>query len=350
MSFPNLHPLIIHFPIVLWFTGLLFSFIEFIFPAKWSITKAAYFLYGLAGLAAVVAWLTGRQAADTEFIPPEAQTVLSTHADSGLITMIVIIVMSAIFLILNRIDRWNEVRVFKGLNVLGSAAVAILIGYTADLGGQLVFTHGIGTQPLDQRFASGAAGTVDTEKAVFIQYPDGGWRWQSGQDSRASIRNNFTVDEFSAISDNDTLLVIPPAKTTETFTFNLNYPEIYQDVQVYTRINPAEFTGLIDLTYHVQASGEYDFLRITNDEIKLGRTEQNGKDTIFDTSPVPDGADWITVSVVGAGRHFRGYINDDLIVHGHAKELSPGSTGLILNGSGQVKIDWIEVQPLKTEH
>ena len=56
---------------------------------------------------------------------------------------------------------------------------------------------------------------------------------------------------------------------------------------------------------------------------------------------------WVKISVVGDGTHFRGYIDDKLLIHGHGSELQPGPVGILIEGKGDILVAWIEVISLK---
>jgi hypothetical protein len=53
------------------------------------------------------------------------------------------------------------------------------------------------------------------------------------------------------------------------------------------------------------------------------------------------------VRVVGDGTHFRGYINKEMMVHGHGDEPKAGSVGLRIKGQGKILIQKIEMSQLK---
>src|SRR5699024_281036 len=86
---PNIHPMLVHFPIAILSIAILFDFISFFLPEKkkWWTFEATALLYGVGAAIAVVVYFTGRAAANSVFLPAEAQTVLTTHADWALWTV-----------------------------------------------------------------------------------------------------------------------------------------------------------------------------------------------------------------------------------------------------------------------
>ena len=78
---PNIHPMFVHFPLALLFTAVLIDFFALLArPWKWLRTVAAT-LYTVGAISAIVTYFTGQQAADLVSPPPEAQPILTEHAD-----------------------------------------------------------------------------------------------------------------------------------------------------------------------------------------------------------------------------------------------------------------------------
>jgi hypothetical protein len=68
--------------------------------------------------------------------------------------------------------------------------------------------------------------------------------------------------------------------------------------------------------------------------MRQGRTQPQSNE-IFDEKRV-DYSGWITMRVVSDGRHFRGYLNNEMYVHGHGNPPENGPVGLRLEGKGTV--------------
>ena len=65
--------------------------------------------------------------------------------------------------------------------------------------------------------------------------------------------------------------------------------------------------------------------------------------TVFEEKPLED-TGWLTLRVFGGDGHFRGYVNGELMTHGHADDLAAGPFGLRVDGTGTVLIERIQVQ------
>ena len=76
---PNLHPLIIHFPIALLFAAAMVDLVDALFERPAWLGVGATSLYLVGAAAAVVAYLTGRQAAATVFVPGMAHPIVEDH-------------------------------------------------------------------------------------------------------------------------------------------------------------------------------------------------------------------------------------------------------------------------------
>lgn len=115
-------------------------------------------------------------------------------------------------------------------------------------------------------------------------------------------------------------------------------------VQAEIEINLCEFNGTVSLVHHVQDKMNYDYFSIDNNQFKLGRVE-NGIDKILSEKSITHNC-WINLRVVGDGRHFRGYLDDQLLLHGHEKNLPPGTSGLRIDGSGIIYLKKLMVQSI----
>jgi uncharacterized membrane protein len=140
---PNLHPLVIHFPIALLITAAAVDLANIMFgrPA-WEAGMAAY-LYTAGAISALAAYLTGRDAAAMVFVPGMAHGLMDDHWNWALLTTCYFTVFAAIRLSTHfaRAGRSRCSRVL--LVALGLIGVAFL-HQTAERGARLVYEHGVG--------------------------------------------------------------------------------------------------------------------------------------------------------------------------------------------------------------
>jgi len=138
---PNIHPLIIHFPIAVLTTAVLFDFIYQIWDRNW-LSKSSLALYLLGALSSLAAFLTGILAADSVNMPMQAELTVSNHSDMAQYTLIFFALYSLI-----RILFWWKSKLAKLVKIaffIFALLGLLLLFKTADLGGKLVYKYGVG--------------------------------------------------------------------------------------------------------------------------------------------------------------------------------------------------------------
>jgi uncharacterized membrane protein len=146
---PNLHPLIVHFPIAWLIAALVVDVVSLVLPrATWTDTTAAC-LYPAGALSAFAAYLTGRQAAAGVLVPGMAQPIVQDHWNWAIATTLYFsafaVVRLALTLRRRRLSFWAR-----------TAAIAVGLGgmlllfHTAEQGARLVYEHGVGVAPRGQ--------------------------------------------------------------------------------------------------------------------------------------------------------------------------------------------------------
>jgi len=139
---PNIHPMIIHFPIAILSLAVLASFIEVIFTIEW-ITKSRIWLYVLGTLSAVAAVLSGREAADSVSPPFEAEMTLSNHSDMGHYTLWFFLAFTVAQLLILKFVKSNKKFTKVVLFIIACGGLFLLF-QTGDLGAKLVYKFGVG--------------------------------------------------------------------------------------------------------------------------------------------------------------------------------------------------------------
>ena len=132
----NIHPLFVHFPIVLLLLGLLFEIGYIIFKKELYNSFAAVLLV-LAATAFVAAATTGWIAANSVPHPDEAHELMETHEKLQLIAT-GMTVFIALWIILFK----HRLRVLRLIVTIAAAGIMIV---GAIYGGELVYNYGIGT-------------------------------------------------------------------------------------------------------------------------------------------------------------------------------------------------------------
>ncbi|MDX1585456.1 MAG: DUF2231 domain-containing protein [Balneolaceae bacterium] len=348
---PNIHPIIVHFPIALIFMAVLMDIVNLILPDKWWDDLKSTILYGTGTVAALISYYTGTLAGDSVFLPSQAQSVLNSHADWAWWTIwffSAYLVLRLIFHRFNVFDRSN-IRIITLLTVLPGL---FMLYETGEHGAEMVFGYGVGTGQLIQedQTRSQPNDSLNVENAnSFTLEENGDWSWPIGPNALSALLENFQWLEGSAQSLNPAV-----AKKGEshilTFTGDslnsfFTTENAYQNVQVDYYIDLSNFEGKVELVNHVEDVQNYDFLTLTSQgTIQQGRVSE-GNRTVFAEDTYSE-TGMLFVRVVANGTHFRGYINKEMAVHGHGDAPQAGRVGISIEGSGTLLIDQIELTQL----
>lgn len=139
---PNLHPLVIHFPIALIIVAAFADLVDTLFGRPGWLTSAATTLFVLGSVAAIAACLTGQQALDTVFMPGMAHPIVQAHRTWAIAT-------ASYFSVLTLIRVSVAFRAPLARRYRVALLVAALVGVaglqqTAQRGGRLVYEQGVG--------------------------------------------------------------------------------------------------------------------------------------------------------------------------------------------------------------
>src|SRR5262245_13815688 len=142
---PNVHPMLVHFPIALLFTGVLIDVIAFPLPARARepLRNVATVLYCVGALTAVATYLTGRAASQTVLIPGMAQALVKTHWEWAFRTVLYFAGLAAVRVALLVTCSPLRTRTLAAL-VAGGVLGLWLLYETANRGAELVYGHGVG--------------------------------------------------------------------------------------------------------------------------------------------------------------------------------------------------------------
>ena len=142
---PNIHPLLVHFPIALLCAAAAVDVVGWVFRRNRPLRQLATLLYVLGTGGAVAAYVTGRAASQTIWLPGMAQAVLRQHWDWALRTVWFFGIVTAIRLVLLRPSRRDPSHaIVATFALVGLVGIGLLLE-TGDRGGRLVYQHGVGT-------------------------------------------------------------------------------------------------------------------------------------------------------------------------------------------------------------
>ena len=143
---PNLHPAIVHFPIAWLIAAVVVDLVSLTLPRSSWARITATSLYVAGAISALVAYLTGRQAAQSVLIPGMAQPIVIDHWNWALATTIYFAALAALRLTVTLTRRpfpfW-----MRAAAVSVALAGMLLLFHTGEQGARLVFEHGVGVVP-----------------------------------------------------------------------------------------------------------------------------------------------------------------------------------------------------------
>ena len=147
----HIHPMLVHFPIVLFLLGAALELLVLTrggdLSARQCLAQSALALIVLAALAAAVTAFFGDIAFDHAVGLGFAQAPLERHADFGYTTMWFIIVYAALYLL----AWWRRVPLAGGRGwlwfIVSLAGIALVLA-TAYFGGDLVYRIGVNVAPV----------------------------------------------------------------------------------------------------------------------------------------------------------------------------------------------------------
>jgi len=354
---PNVHPLIVHFPIAILVTAVLINFFSLIFKKYEWLTKASISLYILGAISAITAFFTGRAAADSLQLPTKVINTLTTHADRAEITVLyftVFTVAYAVFLIFEKRMLGKISSVVKPLMFLLALFGVYLVFLTADAGGKMVYGYGLGTGNLNEVSKNSneeentelkpKEATVSTIKT----FNNGSWEFYSETGAVSTLKNEFTWLE-GANSNIGIELLSDNNKTCTKITPNNNsmfvtYGSKLKNIQAELKVNLDSLNGTFSIIHHFIDKNNYDFVLLTKDEISMGRIS-GSREEIFEKEKLQTQG-WVDIKSIISGKHFRTNINGKLVVHGHGEEANPGVVGFKFFGKGSLLISNFEVQVL----
>lgn len=181
-----------------------------------------------------------------------------------------------------------------------------------------------------------------------------GMSWKPEGEAKNFMQNDFHfisggLDEMTISSLNeegDEVLSVNPDGNVSAFVFHKSEGNI----GITASVKVVDYNGELKLIHHSKNADNYEFVSLSEKKMELGRVV-DGVKKVFDSKVVDwEPKKWITLSVTAAGSHFKGYLNDKMITHGHGDELEKGYVGIMLNGTGTVLIKEIDITPLEAEH
>lgn len=361
-ALPNLHPALVHFPIALVFTAVAVEVASLIWKRHVWLERSAALLYGFACVSAGAAYLAGRDAADTIVgIPPRAEAVLANHSDFALWTLIVITLSAILRVTSSVIDRKlavSRIGVIRSAGVVALLVAAALIARTADLGGALVYLHGVAVTPsgpgsLTERDPVVADGTTSSGESPSLEKTaDGSLFWRPNGEDASPLGTIFNLPENGTF---ESIKVVAPSGEGPGIRFEVSgfavlcFPGTFGDVAVEAVVDLSDFEGTFGLGHHIQSAENGVFFTVES-TMWVALTRRGEKETKkFDHAIVSKRLGVATLSTSVAGGHLKGQVDGEVAVHGHGSSGEAGQVGILVDGRGEIRIESVAVTPLSDE-
>jgi uncharacterized membrane protein len=287
--------MVVHFPIALLFAAIFVDVLSIFYKRLNWIKYSAIMLYGIGTVAAIIAYLSGRQAADTVVLPPLANPVLNHHSDLALMTMLFFVLYS----IIRGLTVWKVEQRYLLISVITlifSLPGLYLIFETSEHGAELVYRYGVGVQKTE----IGEAGKVEkigdarkNSQSSIIDEQNGSWRW----DTAAGDENDLVNDFHWLIGNGDSIemQMTKPMPSSGYLKIMLDNQELFvnrgkklKSVQANLYVNLNDFEGTMRLAHHMRDKMNYDYVALESGKMQLGRLSE-GKIKIMDEKSLNHG-------------------------------------------------------------
>ena len=140
---PNLHPLLVHFPVTLLLGAVMVDMTSLLMPARPAVRNTATLFYCAGAFMAMAAYFSGLSAAQAMSVSPEESAAVTAHFTWADRTTWFFVFFASLRMTFSYIwrptARWAAVVAF----VVALGGVGMLL-MTAEHGGRLVFHHGLG--------------------------------------------------------------------------------------------------------------------------------------------------------------------------------------------------------------
>ncbi len=341
---PNIHPLVVHFPIAILIIAVIFDFFSLIFKKQEWLSKTTVTLFIIGAITAVIALYTGHEAAEHLQIPKSLYHAVGAHAEWAQYTVWYFGIYAAFRLVLTWFHK-NKISSISVIAFLLGFVGLFLLYETGEHGGNLVYNHNLGTQAFKKEM-NAALRPPRVDESEVVLFDNGGWSWHPGDNAKEVLQNNFTflkgsiksLNPSGVVTGKDTVLSLDPERSSSVFVFNkeMSNPDIT------LQFNRDDFKGDVYIVEHVTNLENYEYLAITDNEVVLGRI-RNGVKTIHEKSSISI-KDWSVLELNLNRDEISCTLNKKNIFKLRLPELPAGKVGLKIEGSGKLYIKDISAQ------
>ena len=141
-----MHPLVVHFPIALLTTFLILEILSLILKSESLKTGASWMLYtGTIGTFVTV--IAGFRAAGAVGHDEVIHAIMETHEHLGLVVLVLAVILSLWRIFFKRKLAGSLWIVYLALSII----MVVVLSFGADLGGLMVYTHGVAVKAVPKK-------------------------------------------------------------------------------------------------------------------------------------------------------------------------------------------------------
>jgi uncharacterized membrane protein len=354
-TLPNLHPLLVHFPIAFWAGAIVLDLACMLLRRSAWLDRAAATLYAFGAAGAGAAYLAGRKAEDSLVaVPATVQPLIAAHADWAWWTLLTLSGAAAVRLLVAWRGRTRDSlgsQAARSVVLLCAVAGAVLVAGTADRGGALVYRHGVAVTPQASKPVAPEPPPPSPTEGHLEQLANGVLHWTPGPSDLAALGSVLTPASGSSAEG---VRTVESAVGDHGLALQVSGPSLlvlpgsYDDVQVEATLDLSGLHGSAGLAHHVQSSGQADLFIVSSagSAALIRRREGSEQVEAQAAEQMPSGVASLGVSAVGT--HLKGLLDGRTVVHGHAPASPAGRVGLVLDGIGTVRVLDVTVTPQRS--
>ena len=358
-SLPNLHPLLVHYPVAFFTVAIAFDFLCLLFRRQTWLDRTTIVTYLVGAMGVVATYFAGEQAADSLVgVPPKVEPLIAEHSDWGLYTLLFFLVFVSFRVFVYWRERnSSEIKIspLRLLAIVAAIAGQWILFQAADRGGALVYQHGMAVtitaaeEPAPQNETQADSGKKEEPEKRLITAADGVLIWQPIPQDASALGKILTIADSGP---NSTVSASSPVPGQEGLGLNITgrtlllLPGTFGNVYLDAELDLSNFDGTVGLAHHAKNLSNAELFEITRDRkaalisITDGKQEGLGKGVIDSQSALK------VLSVSASGSHLKGLVDGVVVVHGHKPAPEPAGVGLLLDGQGIVVIIKMKVTPL----
>ena len=238
---PNIHPMIVHFPLVLLVFAILFDIAGLILKKETWLSKSALILYLCGIIAVLITFLTGEAAADSLDIPANVISSVNEHADWAEITLWFFTIYTVIRITVGVAFKSLRKILFVPLVLIGIIGIYFLY-QTGDHGAKLVYGYGLGTGNIIKAEANKEKVTDESqsniEDSIFTINKNGSWKLIASPGIDKILSDKFvwvegSLSDLNTMYDNSESAIMFHVTQEAMFVFDNKI----KSVQVTAKIN-----------------------------------------------------------------------------------------------------------------